>query len=39
RCMEVILVRGDGQLLRSLAERLMALKGVESVKLTTIKIK
>ena len=39
RCMEVILVRGDGQHLRILAERLMSLKGVESVKLTTIKIK
>jgi len=39
RCMEVILVRGDGKNLRELAESLMALKGVESVKLTTIKIK
>jgi len=39
RCMEVILVRGDGQHIRELSERLMALKGVESVKLTTIKIK
>ncbi|HJJ35700.1 MAG TPA: nickel-responsive transcriptional regulator NikR [Methanocorpusculum sp.] len=38
RCMEVILVRGDGQKLRGLSERLMSLKGVESVKLTTIKI-
>ncbi len=38
RCMEVIMVRGDGQKLRSLTESLMALKGVESVKLTTIKI-
>jgi len=39
RCMEVILVRGDGKNLRELSESLMALKGVESVKLTTIKIK
>jgi len=39
RCMEVILVRGDGKNLRELSENLMALKGVESVKLTTIKIK
>lgn len=38
RCMEVILVRGEGKLLRGLSESLMALKGVESVKLTTIKI-
>lgn len=38
RCMEVILVRGEGERLRGLTERLMALKGVESVKLTTIKL-
>ncbi len=38
RCLEVILVRGDGPRLKTLAENLMALKGVESVKLTTIKI-
>lgn len=38
RCLEVILVHGDGGALKALAERLMALKGVESVKLTTIKI-
>ncbi|HJJ73981.1 MAG TPA: nickel-responsive transcriptional regulator NikR [Methanocorpusculum sp.] len=38
RCMEEIMVKGDGQKLRSLTESLMALKGVESVKLTTIKI-
>jgi CopG family nickel-responsive transcriptional regulator len=36
RCLEVILVRGDGSVLKSLAERLMSQKGVESVKLTTI---
>jgi CopG family nickel-responsive transcriptional regulator len=36
RCLEVILLRGDGTQLKSLAERLMAQKGVESVKLTTI---
>lgn len=39
RCLEVILVRGEAQELKELAERLMALKGVESVKLTTIKIR
>jgi len=38
RCLEVILVRGQGEQLKQLAERLMSLKGVESVKLTTIKI-
>jgi CopG family nickel-responsive transcriptional regulator len=36
RCLEVILVHGDGSQLKSLAERLMSQKGVESVKLTTI---
>ncbi|MEN6610994.1 MAG: nickel-responsive transcriptional regulator NikR [Methanoregulaceae archaeon] len=38
RCLEVILVRGDGTQLKALAERLMAQKGVESVKLTTISV-
>ena len=38
RCLEVILVHGDGAHLKSLAERLMSQKGVESVKLTTISI-
>ena len=38
RCLEVILVHGDGSQLKSLAEHLMAQKGVESVKLTTISI-
>ena len=36
RCLEVILLRGDGTQLKSLAEHLMSQKGVESVKLTTI---
>jgi CopG family transcriptional regulator, nickel-responsive regulator len=36
RCLEVILVHGDGTQLKALAERLMAQKGIESVKLTTI---
>ncbi|MCQ1539174.1 nickel-responsive transcriptional regulator NikR [Methanocalculus taiwanensis] len=39
RCLEVILVRGDGGNLKAIAERLMAQKGVESVKLTTIPVK
>jgi CopG family transcriptional regulator, nickel-responsive regulator len=38
RCLEVILVHGDGSQLKTLAERLMSQKGVESVKLTTIQI-
>jgi CopG family nickel-responsive transcriptional regulator len=38
RCLEVILVHGDGTQLKALAERLMAQKGVESVKLTTISV-
>ena len=36
RCLEVILVHGDGTQLKTLAEKLMSQKGVESVKLTTI---
>ena len=36
RCLEVILLRGDATQLKSMAERLMSQKGVESVKLTTI---
>jgi CopG family nickel-responsive transcriptional regulator len=38
RCLEVILVHGDGAQLKTLAERLMSQKGVESVKLSTIQI-
>jgi CopG family transcriptional regulator, nickel-responsive regulator len=38
RCLEVILVRGDGSQLKTLDERLMSQKGVESVKLTTMMI-
>jgi len=38
RCLEIILVRGEGTELKALAERLMAQKGVESVKLTTISV-
>ncbi|OPY35518.1 MAG: putative nickel-responsive regulator [Methanoregula sp. PtaU1.Bin051] len=38
RCLEVILVRGDGADLKAFAERLMSQKGVESVKLTTIQV-
>jgi Predicted transcriptional regulators containing the CopG/Arc/MetJ DNA-binding domain and a metal-binding domain len=38
RCLEVLLVHGDGEQLKALTEKMMALKGVESVKLTTITI-
>ena len=38
RCLEVILVHGDGSDLKLFAERLMSQKGVESVKLTTIQV-
>jgi len=38
QCMEVILLRGDGVALKTIAERLMSQKGVASVKLTTIPI-
>lgn len=38
KCLEVILVHGEGSQLKTLAERLMSQKGVESVKLTTIQI-
>lgn len=36
RCLEVILLKGEGSELKSIAEKLMSQKGVESVKLTTI---
>ena len=36
RCLEVILLRGDGAILKDITERLMSQKGVEAVKLTTI---
>jgi CopG family transcriptional regulator, nickel-responsive regulator len=34
-CLDVIVVRGDGQKIRDLTEKIMRLKGVEHVKLTT----
>ena len=36
RCVEVLLVKGDAKEVKGVAERLMAQKGVETVKLTTI---
>lgn len=34
-CLEVIIVKGDAQEIRNLTEKIMRLKGVEHVKLTT----
>ena len=34
-CLEVIVLRGEGQDVKTAAERMMALKGVKHVKLTT----
>lgn len=39
KCLEIILLRGEGEQLKRIAERLMSQKGVESVKLTTIAVK
>ena len=36
-CMEVVILRGEGKDVKSIAERVMALKGVKNVKLTTIR--
>jgi len=38
RCLEVVLVHGEGAQLKALAEKLMSQKGVESVKLMTISL-
>ena len=38
KCVEIILLRGDGAKIKDIAEHLMSQKGVESVKLTTIPI-
>jgi CopG family nickel-responsive transcriptional regulator len=36
-CMEVVILRGEGKDVRAIAERVMALKGIKNVKLTTIR--
>jgi CopG family nickel-responsive transcriptional regulator len=36
RCVEVLLLKGDAKNIKEVAERLMAQKGVETVKLTTV---
>jgi len=38
RSLEVILVHGEGSEIKSFAEKIMSLKGVESVKITTIRL-
>lgn len=35
-CMEVLMVRGDGEDVRAVTEKIMTLRGVKHVKLTTI---
>jgi CopG family nickel-responsive transcriptional regulator len=35
--MEVLILQGDGKEVKAIAERIMALKGMKNVKLTTIK--
>jgi CopG family transcriptional regulator, nickel-responsive regulator len=35
-CMEVLLVRGEGRDVKSLTEKIMTLRGIKHVKLTTI---
>jgi CopG family nickel-responsive transcriptional regulator len=36
-CMEVLILHGDGKDIKAIAERIIALKGIKNVKLTTIK--
>ena len=36
-CMEVLILHGDGKDVKAIAERIIALKGIKNVKLTTIK--
>jgi CopG family nickel-responsive transcriptional regulator len=36
-CMEVLILHGDGKDVKAIAERIIALKGIKNVKLTTIR--
>jgi CopG family nickel-responsive transcriptional regulator len=36
-CMEVLILQGDGKEIKAVAEKIIALKGVKNVKLTTIR--
>ena len=38
RCLDIVIVHGEGEQIKILTERFMAIKGIESVKLTTIQI-
>ena len=38
RCLDIVIVHGDGEQIKALTERFMAIRGIESVKLTPIKI-
>jgi CopG family nickel-responsive transcriptional regulator len=35
-CMEIVMLQGDGKLVKEIAEKMMSLKGVKHVKLATI---
>jgi CopG family nickel-responsive transcriptional regulator len=36
-CMEVLILHGDGKEVKAIAEKIIALKGIKNVKLTTIR--
>lgn len=36
-CMEVLILHGDGKEVKAIAEKMIALKGIKNVKLTTIR--
>ena len=36
-CMEVIILQGDGREIKKIAEKIIALRGIKNVKLTTIR--
>lgn len=36
-CMEVIILQGDGREIKGIAEKIIALRGIKNVKLTTIR--
>jgi CopG family nickel-responsive transcriptional regulator len=35
-CMEIVMLQGEGRLVKEIAEKMMSLKGVKHVKLATI---
>ena len=38
RCLDIVIVNGEGEQIKVLAERFMAIKGIELVRLTTVQI-